>query len=46
VASVELYPAMTRTADMIASAPGIFGFRCDVVDHIAAGMKGRMVISQ
>lgn len=44
VPSIQLYPAETRTADMIASTPGVFGFHCDVVDHIAGGMKGRLAI--
>ena len=38
---VELLPATTVTADMVADNPGIWMYHCHVNDHIAAGMTGR-----
>lgn len=43
--AVQLYPAVTATADMLASTPGIFEYNCDVVDHLTAGMRARLVVT-
>lgn len=43
-ATAMLFPAVTRTADMLASKPGIWQYRCDVQDHLLAGMRGRLVV--
>jgi len=45
-AALQLYPAVTHTADMVATTPGIFQYNCDVVDHLTAGMRARLVVTE
>ncbi len=44
-AALQLYPAVTHTADMVAATPGTFEYNCDVVDHLAGGMRARLVVT-
>lgn len=41
---IEVFPATTRSADMVTDNPGIFLFHCHIADHIVAGMVGRFAI--
>ena len=40
-----LFPAVTRTADMVAVSPGTWPYQCDVQDHLVAGMHARLVVT-
>jgi FtsP/CotA-like multicopper oxidase with cupredoxin domain len=37
----DLLPAGMETADMVPDAPGVFVLRCQVDDHMQAGMMTR-----
>jgi hypothetical protein len=36
-ATTQLFPSVARTADLVASKPGIWQYNCDVQDHLVAG---------
>ncbi|GBF99637.1 multicopper ferroxidase [Raphidocelis subcapitata] len=42
--SVGVMPATTFVVDLEAGAPGTWDYYCNILDHINAGMKGRMVV--
>jgi FtsP/CotA-like multicopper oxidase with cupredoxin domain len=37
-------PATTFVVDLEAGAPGAWDYYCYILDHINAGMKGRLVV--
>lgn len=45
VAALQLYPAVTHTADMLAATPGTFEYNCDVKDHLVGGMRAILVVT-
>uniref|UniRef100_A0A383V6F7 Plastocyanin-like domain-containing protein n=1 Tax=Tetradesmus obliquus TaxID=3088 RepID=A0A383V6F7_TETOB len=45
VYSVGLMPSNTYVVDMTANSTGTWDYYCNVLDHIWAGMKSRMVVS-
>lgn len=45
VYSVGLMPANTYAVEMTANATGTWMYYCNVLDHIKAGMKARMLVS-
>ena len=36
--TTQLFPSVARTAELVASQPGIWQYNCDVQDHLVAGM--------
>ncbi|KAI8463551.1 MAG: multicopper ferroxidase [Monoraphidium minutum] len=42
--SVGVMPATTFIVDLEAGAPGAWDYYCNILDHINAGMKGRLVV--
>jgi manganese oxidase len=42
--TTEVFPASSKTLDMIPDAPGIWMFHCHVNDHIAAGMQALFTV--
>ncbi len=46
VAALQLYPAVTHTADMVAATPGTFEYDCDVKDHFVGGMRANLVVTR
>jgi Multicopper oxidase len=38
-ATTQLFPSVARTAELVASQPGIWQYNCDVQDHLVAGMS-------
>lgn len=45
VYSVGLMPANTYAVEMTANTTGTWPYYCNVLDHIKAGMKARMVVN-
>lgn len=45
-ATTLLFPSVTRTAEMVGSAPGIWQYNCDVQDHLIAGMQARLIVTR
>lgn len=43
--SVGLMPSNTYALEMSANSTGSWDYYCNVLDHITAGMKARMVVS-
>jgi FtsP/CotA-like multicopper oxidase with cupredoxin domain len=37
--TTQLFPSVARTAELVASQPGIWQYNCDVQDHLVAGMS-------
>jgi plastocyanin len=38
-------PSNTFAVEMVANNAGTFQYYCNILDHITAGMKARMVVS-
>lgn len=36
--TTQLFPSVARTAELVASQPGIWQYNCDVQDHLVAGI--------
>lgn len=45
VYSPGVMPATTYVVNMEAGSPGRWDYYCNILDHINAGMKGRMLVS-
>lgn len=43
--SVGLMPSNTFVLEMSANSTGTWNYYCNILDHINAGMKARMVVS-
>ena len=43
--SIGVMPATTFVVELEAGAPGTWDYYCNILDHINAGMKGRIVVS-
>jgi FtsP/CotA-like multicopper oxidase with cupredoxin domain len=43
--SVGLMPSNTFVLEMAANSTGPWSYYCNILDHINAGMKARMVVS-
>ena len=37
--TTQLFPSVARTAELVASQPGIWQYNCDVQDHLVAGVS-------
>ena len=37
--TTQLFPSVARTAELVASQPGIWQYNCDVQDHLVAGVN-------
>jgi len=45
VYSVGVMPATTFVLELVAGQPGSWDYYCNILDHINAGMKGRIVVA-
>lgn len=43
--SVGLMPSNTYALEMTANSTGSWNYYCNILDHITAGMKARMVVN-